>query len=39
MQCNHLGSLQRVKRNIWHKFFGIREVYMCQKCGKKVTFR
>ncbi|EOV0117840.1 hypothetical protein ACTNIH_000704 [Vibrio parahaemolyticus] len=31
--CTHGAYLQRVPRNFFQKLLGIKEVYVCTKCG------
>ncbi|PAW09654.1 hypothetical protein B6K85_16055 [Vibrio sp. V1B] len=31
--CKHGGYLQRRQRRLWEKLVGIKEVYVCSRCG------
>ncbi|PAW09656.1 hypothetical protein B6K85_16065 [Vibrio sp. V1B] len=32
-QCKHNIYLQRHRRTFWQKLIGIKEVYVCSRCG------
>ena len=38
-QCDHKNQLIRQHRNLWDKLSGVKEVYMCKKCGKIIKLR
>jgi rubrerythrin len=37
--CKDAQSLQRQHRTFWHKLIGIKEIYVCQKCGYQLKIR
>ncbi|WP_169795772.1 hypothetical protein [Vibrio tritonius] len=38
-QCDHKNQLIRQHRNVWDKLSGVKEVYMCKKCGEIIKLR
>ncbi|WP_286036871.1 hypothetical protein [Vibrio sp. SCSIO 43140] len=38
-KCKHAVSLVRVRRSVWQKLSGIKEVYRCRECGEKTIVR
>lgn len=37
--CNHSAHLQRQHRTFWHKIMGVKELYVCTKCGHVVKVK
>ncbi|CAK6716535.1 conserved hypothetical protein [Vibrio harveyi] len=37
--CNHGVYLQRQQRSWFQKLIGIKEVYVCSKCGHEIKLR
>ncbi|PCD88956.1 hypothetical protein COR52_07430 [Vibrio mediterranei] len=37
--CKHGNLLQRQKRTLWQKLRGIKEIYVCSRCGHIVTVK
>ncbi len=37
--CDHKNQLVRQHRSIWDKLSGIKEVYICNNCGKRIKLK
>ena len=38
-KCDHQGQLMRQHRSFLDKMLGVKHVYVCKKCGKRIKLR